>query len=66
MYNIKKILNEKIYSNSFIIMFSKYYNFFNMFFYMKVDKLFFYRFNNYKISLMLNKKSNFNLIYNIF
>ena len=66
MYNIKKILNKKIYLNFFIIIFSKYYNFLNVFFRIKVDKFFFYRFSDYKILLMLDKKSNFDLIYDIF
>ena len=66
MHDIKKTLNKKIYLNSFIIMSSKYHDFFDVFFYTKVDKLFFDRFNNYKISLIFNKKLNFDSIYNIF
>ena len=47
-------------------MFSKYYDFFDMFFYTKIDKFSSHYFNNYKILLMLDKKSSFDLIYNIF
>ena len=47
-------------------MFSKYHDFLDIFFYIKIDKLSSHRFNNYKISLMLNKKSNFDLIYDMF
>ena len=46
-------------------MLSKYHDFFNMFFYAKVDKLLFYRLNDYKILLIFNKKINFNFMYNI-
>ena len=65
MHDIEKALSEKTYSNLFIIMFLKYHDFFDVFFYIKVDKFFFHRFNDYKISLMLDKKSNFDLIYDI-
>ena len=34
-----------------------------MFFREKVDKLFSHRFNNYKIDIMLEKKPDFNFIY---
>ena len=37
-----------------------------MFFRIKVDKFSLYYFNNYKISLMLDKESSFNSIYDIF
>ena len=66
MHNIEKILNEKIYLNFFIIVFLIYYDFFNIFFYIKVNKLFFHRFSDYKISLIFNKKLNFDFIYDIF
>ena len=66
MHNIEKTLNEKKISNFFIIVFSKYYDFFNIFFYTKINKLSFYYLNNYKILLMFNKKSSFNFIYDIF
>ena len=66
MHNIEKTLNEKTYLNSFIIIFSKYYNFFDVFFRVKIDKFFFYRFNDYKILLMFNKKSSFDFIYEKF
>ena len=36
-----------------------------MFFREEVDKLLLYRFNNYKIDIMLEKKSGFNFIYEI-
>ena len=54
IYNIEKALNKKIYLNFFIIIFSKYHDFFDVFFYIKVDKLSFHRFNNYKISLIFD------------
>ena len=47
-------------------MFSKYHDFFDIFFYTKIDKFSFHRFNNHKISLIFDKKLNFNLIYDIF
>ena len=64
IYDFKKTLNEKIFSKFFIIVFSKNYDFFDIFFYTKID-FFFYRFNDYKILLIFNKKLNFNFIYNI-
>ena len=66
MHDIEKALNEKIYLNLFIIIFSNYHNFFDVFFRIKVDKLSFYYFNDYIISLIFDKKLNFDLIYNIF
>ena len=35
-------------------------------FYTKIDKISFHYFNDHKILLMFNKKSSFNLIYDIF
>ena len=37
-----------------------------MFFYIKVNKFSFYRFNDYKILLIFNKKLSFDSIYDIF
>ena len=51
--------------NFVIIVLLKYYDFFNMFSSAKVDKFFLHRFNDHKIFLMFNKKSNFNLIYDM-
>ena len=59
-------MNEKIYLNPFIIIFSKYHDFLDVFFYIKIDKLSSYRFSDYKISLMSDKKLSFNSIYDIF
>ena len=47
-------------------MFSKYHDFLDIFFYAKINKFSFHRFSDYKISLIFNKKSSFNLIYNMF
>ena len=43
-------------------MFLKYYNFFDIFFYINVNKSFFYYFSDYKILEIFNKKSNFEFI----
>ena len=66
MHDIKKTLNEKIYLNLFIIIFLKYHDFLDVFFYIKIDKFSFYRLSDYKISLTFDKKSNFDLIYDMF
>ena len=66
MHDIEKTLNKKIYLNLFIIVFSKYHDFFNIFFMRKLKKKLFHRFNDYKILLIFNKKSSFNFIYDIF
>ena len=44
----------------------KNYDFFNILFYIKFNKLSFYYLNNYEILLIFNKKSNLDFIYNIF
>ena len=49
-----------------MIILTKYYDFLNIFSRDKVDKLFSYRFNNYKISLIFEKNSIFDLLYFIF
>ena len=63
--DIEKTLKKKLFSNSTILLFEKYQNFLNVFFYKEVDKLFLYRFNNYKINIMLEKKFGFDFIYKL-
>ena len=63
--DIKKALREKSFSNSTTLLFEEYQNFLNMFFREKADKLLLYRFNNYKINIISEKKSDFDFIYKI-
>ena len=65
MHDIEKILNKKIYSNSFIVISSKYHDFLNVFFYIKINKFSSHRLSDHKIPLMFDKKSNFDSIYDI-
>ena len=63
MIDIEKVLKEKSFSDSTILLFKEYRNFLNVFFYKEVDKLFLYRFNKYKINIIFEKKPGFDLIY---
>ena len=47
-------------------MFLKYHDFFNVFFYTKINKVFFHHLSDHKISLIFNKKLSFNFIYDMF
>ena len=63
--NIEKILKKKPYSNSTTLLFEKYQDFLNVFSREKTDKIFLYRFNNYKIDIIFEKKFDFGFIYEI-
>ena len=63
MTDIEKALKEKLYSNSTTLLLEKYQDFLNMFFREEVDKLFLYQFNDYKIDIIFEKKSEFDFIY---
>ena len=63
--DIKKILKEKKYLDSIILVLSKYYDFLNIFSRNEANKLFLYRLNNYKIELKFDIEFNYDYLYSI-